>query len=478
MSAEPGWLQHALDAFSDDEDPYRADPVSWVEQRLGEQLWSTQREIAEAVRDHRYVAVPSCHDSGKSFLASRLVAWWISVHPPGEAFAVTTAPTTAQVEAILWREIRGAHAKGDLAGRLTLDARWYLAGEQLVAYGRKPQDYAATGFQGIHARHVLVVIDEACGVPRTLFDAVDSLATNEGARVLAIGNPDDGAAHFAAICQPGSGWHVIRINGLETPNFTDEHVSAEVSDLLLSPTWVDERRQRWGEASPVYRSKVLGEFPDVGEDTLIAPGLVLEAQARNLPPEGELQFGIDVARYGKDETTIYRANGGHVRLAWHGHAQDTMTTAGHVARLLRASGGAHAVVDEVGVGAGVLDRLAEMGLPVEGFNGGERPDDVEAFVNARAESYWRLREMFEQGAIDLDPVDEELAAQLCSIKWDVDSRGRVRVERKEDMRRRGLPSPDRADALAMALLEHATVVDVAAHKRGGSLNADILGMQW
>ena len=308
--------------------------------------------------------MPSCHDSGKSFLACRLAAWWITVHPPGEAFVVTTAPTTAQVEAILWREIRAAHRKGELPGRLTLNAQWYLPGEQLVAYGRKPQDYDPAGFQGIHARRVLVIVDEACGVPRMLFDAVDSLATNEGARVLAIGNPDDGAAHFADICKPGSGWHVIRVDGLETPNFTDEQVSTELSDLLLSTQWVEERKKRWGESSPIYQSKVLGLFPEVGEDTLIAPGLVLAAQRRELTPAEDdfEQFGVDVARYGKDETMIYRAQGGYVRLAWHGHAQDTMTTAGHVARLLRASGGSvPAIVDEVGVGAGVLDRLNENG---------------------------------------------------------------------------------------------------------------------
>jgi hypothetical protein len=87
------------------------------------------------------------------------------------------------------------------------------------------------------------------------FDAVESLATNAGARVLAIGNPDDGAAHFASICKPGSGWHVIRVNGFETPNFTDEQVSTEVSDLLLSTEWVEERKKRWGESSRSTRAR-------------------------------------------------------------------------------------------------------------------------------------------------------------------------------------------------------------------------------
>jgi hypothetical protein len=104
-----------------------------------------------------------------------------------------------------WNEIcRHGASQGHLAGRLTMDANWYLNHDQLVGYGRKPSDYDATAFQGIHVRYVVIIIDEACGVPRSRYDAVDSLATNEGARVL--------AACFPEICQPGRGWNVIRVN--------------------------------------------------------------------------------------------------------------------------------------------------------------------------------------------------------------------------------------------------------------------------
>jgi hypothetical protein len=119
-----------------------------------------------------------------------------------------------------------------------------------------------------------------------------------------------------------------------------------------------------------------------------------------------------------------------------------------------------------------------MGLPVTGFNGGARANDAVLFQNARAESYWCLREWFEQGLIDIDPNDEELAAQLCSIKWEVDSRGRINVERKEDMPCRGLPSPDRADGVAMALVQFEQVVYVEAHTRGRLISDGILNMEW
>ena len=133
--------------------------------------------MVQSVVDNRYSAFKASHDVSKSHTMSRLALWWIDVHPPGEAFVVTTAPTTPQVEAILWRYMGIAHKKAGLPGRITLDAKWYI-GNELVAYGRKPADYDPAAFQGIHARYVLVIIDEAGGVPKSIFDAVDALATN------------------------------------------------------------------------------------------------------------------------------------------------------------------------------------------------------------------------------------------------------------------------------------------------------------
>jgi hypothetical protein len=189
MSETPHAMwQTFADLLDPPENQYISDPVGWVSDRLGEFLWSKQREIIEAVVRHRYVAVKSAHDTGKSHSASRAVAWWLGTRE--DPFATTTAPTTKQVHAILWRYIGQAHRKGNLSGR-TLDDEWYLGsgGKELVAFGRKPADTDQAAFQGIHALNPLIVIDEACGVPKSIFDAVDSLATNTNARVLAIGNP-------------------------------------------------------------------------------------------------------------------------------------------------------------------------------------------------------------------------------------------------------------------------------------------------
>jgi hypothetical protein len=137
---------------------YVQDPVAFVTDVLDEHLWSKQIEIMESVRDSRHTAVHSCHGSGKSWVAARVVSWWLACHEPGEAFAITTAPTFAQVRAILWREIRRAHRK-NLPGKVN-QTEWWI-NDEIVAFGRKPGDYDTDAFQGIHARAGLVILDEA-----------------------------------------------------------------------------------------------------------------------------------------------------------------------------------------------------------------------------------------------------------------------------------------------------------------------------
>lgn len=444
------------------ENPHRHDPVGWVHDQIGETLWSKQVEIAESVRDHRHTAVPSCHASGKSYLAARLAAWWIDTLPVGQAFVVTTAPTSAQVSAILWREIGRAHTRGRLRGTITGGAvpAWRVNGE-LVAFGRKPADYvdaeqAMQAFQGIHARYVLVILDETGGIPQWLLDAAETLATGPDDRILAIGNPDDPASPFRDICdEPDTIWNVIRIDAGSTPRFTGEPVAAHVP--LITPQWVAEREQVWGADSPLFQSKVHALFPDVSDDTLFPPALIRKAHETDLAGVAKGGYGGDVARYGDDETVVYRNRGGVLRVVEVARKQATTETTGMFARILLQHGEASVAdvamsVDGDGVGAGVVDQLRQLGLPVLEFRGGERAKDPSRFVNRRAEMFWLLREAIESGDVDLDPADLDLAAQLGKLKWFTDGRGRIQVESKEDMRRRGVKSPDRADAAAMAFV--------------------------
>ena len=427
------------------------DPVAFIKDCLKETLWSRQAAIAQHLALHRRVAVPSCHDAGKSYLASRLVAWWIATRPLGDGFVVTSAPTFAQVRAILWREIRAAHRKGKLPGTLNR-TEWWVNGT-LVAFGRKPADDDMTGFQGIHAKNVLVVFDEACGIPQPLWDAAETLIANADSKLFAIGNPDDPTSAFARVCRPGSGWEVMPIDAFETPNLSGEVVPVGLSDLLISAEWVADKARQWGVSSALYLAKVRGQFPEVGGDGLLSPASVRAAMTRRWVPSTPVRIGVDVARFGRDRSVLALRRGPAVEILEVLEGADTMRVAGAVAAALRENPGASAIVDEIGLGAGVLDRLREQGLPVFGVNVARPPQERERFINRRAELWWALRDRFLEGEIILDLAAADLAAELTSLRWSVDSRGRITIESKEAIRRRGEASPDLADAVMLAFAE-------------------------
>lgn len=520
--APTSWQAKLADRLDPPDDPYRRDPVGWTRAKMDEWVTRDQAAIMMSVVENRYTAVPSCHDVGKSWTASRIVAWWLDSHPKGEAFVVTTAPTAAQVSAILWREIGRAHRKAELWGYLTGDNQWKIghpgSTAEPVAYGRKPADYDATGFQGIHARYVLIIMDEACGIPKLLYDAVDSLATNEHARVLAIGNPDDPSSHFHTICKPGSGWNVIHIDALTSPRFTyeevkqhpelirymiaegikptDEVIPEELKDLLVSPTWVAERIKRWGVNSPIFHSKVRGRFPTVSNDTLINPHWITLAAARELEPKPTAaKFGADVARYGVDHSILILRQGGHCRVVEDIPYGPVTEFAGRIVRAGNdhmEAGWAHPVVciDDVGVGGGVTDILREQRVPVVPIVGGAAATQRLAngkprFVNKRSELWWNLREAFagpsgtgEDGWLDIDPQDTELAAQLSNIKYKVNSHGQIAVESKDEMEARGVSSPDRGDALAYALAPDMPEGHIAQPQADLMITGDLADMEF
>lgn len=435
-------------------DPYLVNPVGWVEDRLGEFLWSKQAEIFESVRDNRRTAVHSCHSTGKSFGAARVAAWWIGCHAPGDAFVVTSAPTGAQVRAILWREIGRAHARGNLVGR-TNQTEWHMSmpagNEEMVAFGRKPAEFDPAAFQGIHAPYVLVIFDEACGIPEALWEAADTLIANENSRFLAIGNPDDPITEFGEVCKPGSGWNVIKIGWHDTPNATGEFVPQAVADQLISAVWVEEKRKKWGKDNPYYISKVLGEFPETTSAGLISIKRIREARERELTESVPIELGVDVGA-GGDKSVVACRRGPVVRILQRDQNPDTMQTCGNIINLLKLTGASVAKVDEIGIGRGVVDRAEELEQPVLGVNVGQSPVDKEGFMNLRAEGYWALRERFEDGTIDIDPDDDDLAAQLADLDYKRTSSGKIQIEAKEQIKRRLGRSPDDADAVMLAFV--------------------------
>lgn len=428
------------------------DPIAWAETH-GVELWSKQRDVMASVRDHRRTAVRAGHGVSKSFTAALLAAWWVTSRPVGEALVVTTAPTGRQVSAILWGELRRLHSRLGLPGTIGLDATWRIDG-QLVAIGQKPADSDEVAFQGLHARHVLAILDEAAGLPGPLWDAVAGVVTSESSRELAIGNPDQRGGAFERVFEPGSGWSQVHVSVLDSPAFTGEAVSDELLAVLPSRAWVEDSKRSWGEHSPVYRSRVLGEFPTTDADALIDWEWIKRAQAMWSNPPGDLgrgldaRIGADIARFGSDTTVLLIRAGGLVKVAETLRGAALTETAGKLHRLVEWVGAA-VMVDDTGVGGGVTDMLREQGLPVYPVIAAATADDPAHFANVRAEAYWRVRQWLEAGGLALPPEDDELAQQLARLRYKLDSKGRIQIESKEAMRARGEPSPDRADALML-----------------------------
>lgn len=449
---------------------WRADPVAWLQERLGEHAWSTQADIMRSVAENPLTAVQSCHGLGKSWLASRCIAWYVDVHEPGEVFVVSTAPTAAQVRAILWRYIRQVHGKSGLRGNVMQNAEWKIDGE-LVGMGRKPNSYDDAAFQGLHAPiGVLVVIDEASGVDEPLWNAADALVTTPQSRILAVGNPDVTGSHFQRVCTTEPGWKRFKVSAFDTPAFTGEKVPKAMLNALVSREWVEDKRLRWGENNPLYQAKVLAEFADDG-DSLIPLSWITAANRRWMawdeagrPPQpGRMVLGVDVARFGEDKTCIAHRHGDVIAQLDRHAKLDTTQTTSLVQAAMHRQPQAVAIVDVIGVGAGVVDQLRAAGNPVRVFNaaaGTKQRDRTSSwkFPNVRSAAWWSMREMLDpaHGSTVALPPDDELTAELASPQWDVRAGGILAVEGKDSIRKRLGRSTDSADAVVQSFWQERT----------------------
>ena len=425
------------------------DPVLFGELFLGATFTPDQKKVMRAVQEHDRVAVHSGHAVGKTYLAAALVIWFLHSRRPAKV--ITTAPTWTQVDEVLWSEIRMAHerARVDLgsempprAPEMRVDAEHWAIGISTDRPGR---------MQGYHSPNQMIIIDEAAGVEQKIWDGVEFIASGGKVKILCIGNPEAPDGPFFEACCGGSGlWHSINLSCLDHPNISGE---GELIPGAVTPDWVEGRELEWGKGSPLYQARVQGLFPEEGTDTLISLKWVNEAVGRSLEKEWTpAVIACDVARFGEDETVlVVLRNRTLERLeSWKG--RDLMETVGRIKRLkseLDLGPEALVVIDDCGLGGGVTDRLRELGENVLPFNGGTKPRDEKDSLNKRTESWWALREAFRLGEISISD-DSMLKSQLTSIKYKPRSDGRVELEKKDDMLRRGVKSPDRGDALVMA----------------------------
>lgn len=430
---------------------YREDPCKWVEKFLGFELWSKQREIVESVFFNRRTVVPSGHGVGKTACGAATVLSFLFLYPNSKV--ITTAPTWIQVKKLLWAEVGGMWQRfqqhsppGECSfTQLRITDKWF-------AIGVSPNQ--TTSMQGYHAPHILCILDEAPGVRLEIVDGMETLMTSEHSHMLMIGNPTGERNHFYnASIDPK--WNKVAVSCYDSPNFTGEKVSDAAKKSLVTPSWVEEKRLEWGDDSNYFRAKIQGEFPEESTDQLI--GLKLAEGACQKPQSNESSdfvIGVDVARFGDDFSVfavLDQTNNQIVEMkAVRG--KDTMEVAG-MTKLLREFYSARLVaVDDCGVGGGVTDRLRELSVQTLPVNGGERAIEKTKFFNRRSELWWCIREWLQDGGtIATEQFRKQIIADLVTPLFTMTSNGRIKLESKDEIRKRLGRSTDYADAIAIAL---------------------------
>lgn len=473
---------------------WQDDPVACAREAFGVELWAKQAEILEALRDHKKVAVASCHESGKTFDASVAAVATLIAFP--DSIVITTAPGGRQVQSLLGAEIcdRFAQFRGrygetvcpapnttswhyDREGR----PKWYWVGFSTSA--DTAQEHA-TKFVGFHPKaggRLLLVFDEAGGVPRPIWRAADGLMTSDAAKWLAIGNPTDPTSDFAA-CWRDPEWHRISISAFDCPNLQP---NAKPGGWGVTRSWVESMIRKYGEGSWPVESKVYGRFPTSSSDTLISIGAVQSALGRQpvacAHTPTSLGVGVDVARFGDDATLtiVVCAACRSIVEAVERSGQDTQRTAGETLAVAARRGmyagiAGRIAIDDTGVGGGVTDRLREEGWRVSAENFGAGPrwerKDGERFVNRRAELWWGLREWMPGANLGTLAADwhDQLFADLTQVRYEYKGDQRIVLESKAELKKRTGKSPDFGDALALAVAATVNVprFDMAAAVAG------------
>jgi hypothetical protein len=413
----------------------------------------------EAIRDHKKVTVRSANGVGKDWTAANIALWFLYTHEP--AVVITTAPTNRQVEQVLWGEIRRKWAKANnvpsdwtkpLGGRclnlkIEIEPKWY-------AIGFSTDDESQ--FQGFHDENILIIFSEAQGIKPIIYTAASGCLTSGNAKLLLIGNPLIPSGDFYNSFRDPS-FHKIKISAFDSPNVKGGPGCHKVPGIVTHE-WVEEKKLEWGEDHPFYQARVLGEFPMESDDTLISLRWIEAAIDRPIEvPTPRKALGVDVARYGSCETVLAEFDGYRARFPSIRKDRSIVDTFGDIVAFM-AQGQVESFrakeipifVDDIGVGGGLTDLLQREGYRVNPVAANAVAVDAEKYYSKRDEMYWELRERFRMGTISI-PRDEKLISQLAGLKYEHTTRGQIRLISKEKLRKEGFQSPDRADALALAV---------------------------
>lgn len=454
---------------------YADDPCGFAES-----VWQVELDVwqASVMRDvaagERRISIRSGHGVGKTGVLGMLSCWaMVTKH---RVNIVATAPSKPQLEDGLFAQIKIWFRRMPEA----LQCLFEVKADRIVRKGSEEECYFAVrtsraetpdALQGIHIEDGLVILiaDEAAGVPEKVFEAASGSMSGHNAVTLLTGNPTKASGFFFDT-------HT-KLRGM----WKCYHVSC-LNSKRVSPDFVEDMKARYGEDSNAFRARVLGEFPRSDDDTLISLELTEGAMVReiDLDPAARKVWGVDPARFGDDAATLCKRWAKVVPepvKAW--KKLDLMQLVGAIKREWDLTDVPHRpyaiMVDVIGLGAGVVDRLRELGLPVRGVNVAEAPSFGGNYVNLRAE-LWDQGKKWLEGRDCKLPNDQQLTGELTMPRYSFASNGKMKLESKEDMKKRGVKSPDYADAFILTFADEASVGMGYANERQGPLRRNLKGV--
>jgi len=437
-----------------------SDPAIFSEAVFGRTLWRDQRAIAASVQNNKYTIVRSGAGVGKTAIAAHVAFHFLSTRPGSIVY--TTATTWEHVRDGLWKEMSILAERAQRPIQLPSGATLRVLNGKLGSLSyHMGHDWFARGistktpenFQGKHSRGgVLIVADEASGIPDEIFHAMMRCVTSDNDKFFAIGNPTKSSGwFFDAFHGKGEGWMPFHIDLEQTPWV--KRGLPPPAHGLSSAAWIEEEANRLGSRDhPLFRIGVNGEF-DVRSDYLmlsLADIIAAESEERF---ESTLQLspcslGVDIG-WQHDKTVLTRIHGDRMTHIHKVVGNDPMQVTGVVMNMCRENPVDIIAVDTNGIGAGVWARLHEQDMPVMPYYGSAEPMNKAMYANLRAESFHELSIGIKNGGLYI-LKDEELRGQLAFLPIKRDSTGRLLMWKKEDMQREGRPSPDCADSLTIA----------------------------
>ena len=442
---------------------YHRDPVKFAREVIGMEPDDWQCELLEAIANPeiRRVSCKSGHGVGKSSAVAMAAIWHVLMRVPSKT--VVTAPTSAQLFDACFAEMKNIAKRlkppfDDLLEIKSDRIELKSSPESTFISCRTSRQEQPEALAGVHSPSTLLLADESSGIPESVFEAASGSMSGIHATTVLTGNPTRNTGFFYDTHNRlKENWYTMSVSCIDSKRVSDD--------------FVNDMKNRYGEDSPAYHVRVLGNFPPSESDTVIPVALIDHAMKNDVKIHEDTVsiWALDVARQGNDSSVLCKRQGPviHPLTVWNN--LDLMQLSGAVKAEYDAVSASkkpvEIIVDSVGLGAGVLDRLRELGLPARGLNVSERSMQKETYINLRAELWFKCKAWLEGMDVKI-PHDDRLWAELAAPRYHFTSSGKIQVESKEAMKKRGINSPDRADAVCLCLANEMTTMAYGTSSAG------------